>query len=164
MSSCSRECTAPFLFGLFQKLWCTLCLRRVGWQEAAACAYVPHVVPAMEGGIAPSPGIPVLGLEMLPQSRAGLPESCSRLHSLQRRLVGGNYTAQWKKNGVEYFRDHLDTAWSFLIRETNDICCAEKSRGRLHRFLASYNDVARLPPIFCSALIFYTILFKSCGS
>lgn len=30
VSSCGGECTAPFLFGLLQKL-CTLCLRRVGW-------------------------------------------------------------------------------------------------------------------------------------
>lgn len=66
------------------------------------------------------------------------------------------------KWGRVFFRDQLDTAWSFLmrvVRETNEICCTEKTRGRLHGFLASYNDVARLPQ--SSALLSYFILFWS---
>lgn len=56
------------------------------------CVCVPHVVLPVEGGIAPSLGMPVLGLEMLPQSRAGLPADpeLQQAHRLQRLCAGGN--------------------------------------------------------------------------
>lgn len=118
----------------------------------------------MEGGIAPSLGMPVFGSRCSHRAGQGcqLTQSCSRLHRLQRLLIGGNYTATMEgKWGRVFFRDQLDTAWSFLIRETNYFCCTEKTRGGLHGFLVSYNGVARLPSVFCSAVIFYTILLKS---
>lgn len=90
--------------------------------------------------------------------------AASRAPRAAKALCGRELTqhsaAKW---AGDFFRDQLDTAWGFLIRvvrETNDIYCTEKTRGG--DFLASHNDVARLPSVFCSAVIFFTILWKSC--
>lgn len=77
VSSCGRGCTAPFLFGLLQK-YCMMYIvseegRLAGGSCWCICSSVPHVVFPVEGGIAPSLRMPVLGLELLSESRAGLP-------------------------------------------------------------------------------------------
>lgn len=110
------------------------------------------------------PGNACVWLEVLPQSRAGLPADTELQQAPQaakapyRRESHSTMEGKW---GRVFFRDQLDTAWSFLIRETNYFCCTEKTRGGLHGFLVSYNGVARLPSVLCSAVIFYTILLKS---
>lgn len=68
---------APFLFGLLQK-YCMMYIvseegRLAGGSCWCICSSVPHVVLPVEGGIAPSLGMRVLGLELLSESRAGLP-------------------------------------------------------------------------------------------
>lgn len=87
VSSRGRGCTVQFLFGLLQKLWCTLCLRRGGWQEAAACVCVFLMLSSQrrEGLLHPWESCAWPG--DAPQSRAGLP---AKLHGLQRLCVGGN--------------------------------------------------------------------------
>lgn len=124
---------------------------RVGWQEQLLLPLSSSCGPPKGGRGGCILGMPVLGLEML----AELQQAPQAAKAPWRREVPSPGAGKW--SGV-FFRDQLDTGWCFLIREIN--YCTEKAVS----FLASYNDVARLPSVFCSAVIFDTILLKSCGS
>lgn len=72
----------------------------------------------------------MLGLEMLPQSRVGLPAGRELQQAPQaakapcRREL---HRTVAEKRGKLFCRDEMDTAWSLPIRETNEICCTGKT-------------------------------------
>ena len=109
-----------------------------------------------EGGIAPSLGVPVLGLEMLPSSRVGLPAGRERQQAAKAPCRRGGRSTVKEKGGKLFVGAKGILHGVFQSGKLMNFAVLERLEGRLHGFLAFCKDVAGPQS---SVLLSYFIIF-----